>query len=101
MKTTLATIKSFIKKNAGNLYIKNQSDFDPMTDCVQSCSDNGFREVVATEDNVSHTLGIQGAWFVKRSRDFFDKHSENGFRGYRVYNCCGSFVIAVKGVPAA
>ena len=33
-KATIATLKSFIKKNQGKLYIKKKSSFDGMTDCA-------------------------------------------------------------------
>jgi len=35
MKITRTTLKSFIKKNSDNLFVKVESSFDGMTDCVQ------------------------------------------------------------------
>ena len=67
---TLATIKSFIRKNPA-LYIKNLSNFDGMVDCVMPCDDQGFRPVSAPEQGYNHEnkLGIRGAWFVFGGRD--------------------------------
>ena len=42
-----------------------------------------------------HTLGVVGAWFVGRSRDYFSPFNEDGWTGIRVSNSCGSFVLAV------
>jgi len=96
-KITKATFKSFVRKNAENLHIKNLSDFDPMTDCVQQVDNAGFRQAEASNINhaQSHTLGISGIWLVGQSRDSFNAYEKDGFRGIEVYNSCGSFVVAV------
>jgi len=95
---TMATIKSFIRKNPA-LYIKNLSNFDGMVDCVMPCDDQGFRLVTAPDQGYNHEnkLGIQGAWFVLGGGDRFYDYSKDGFTGYEVYNCCGHFVLAIKG----
>lgn len=97
-KITKATFKSFIRKNANRLFIKNLSDFDPMVDGVRQCDDNGFRSVTidAAKANSSHTLGIAGVWLVGQSRDYFNPYSKNGFEGIEVYNSCGNFILAVQ-----
>jgi len=97
-KITLATIKSFIRKNKSNLFLNVKSSFDGMTDCIEF-RNYGFNPIKNTEwaqNNHKHTMGIQGAWFVGQSRDYFSEYSKNGFFGYEVSNCCGSFVLAVK-----
>ena len=43
-KITKATLKAFIKRNADNIYTKCCSDFNGMTDCVESVKDN-FKKV--------------------------------------------------------
>lgn len=43
-KITRSTIKSFIKNNFNNLYIKTKSRFDGMSDCLESV-DDGFNKV--------------------------------------------------------
>lgn len=96
-KITLATVKKFIKENKDNLLIKVESKFDGMTDCVQSVKDN-FDKAISTEWSLktANTLGIQGAWFVGESRDYFTKYESDSLTGIEVYNSCGSFILAVK-----
>ena len=100
-KITLSTLKSFIKANSGNLFINVHSDFDGMTDCVQTLK-GGF--VPATPDKTvskdssyyESTLGINGVWLVRGSRDYFSPYEKDGLKGITVSNCCGSFTLAVK-----
>lgn len=92
-KITLTTIKSFIKKSP-KLYIKCKSSFDGMTDCVQSIPDAGFVEVELTDKHLYNTLGVQCAWFVRGSRDYFSAYETETLTGYEVWNCCGSFILA-------
>jgi len=99
-KITLATIKSFIKKNRADLFINVESDFDSMTDCVESRNGGFVKAEQDKTDSINsdyneRTQGIKGAWFVGGSRDYFNLYDENGFIGYRCYNCCGSFVLAI------
>ena len=95
MKTTLAAIKSFIRKNTDNLFINVKSSFDGMTDCCQPVI-GGFQKAEKDKDNERNTLGISGAWFVGQSRDYFKSYNENGMTGYEISNCCGHFIIAIK-----
>ena len=94
-KITKATIKSFIKKNEGKLFIKRLSDFDGMQDMVIELKDD-FTKVVKTNFQKEYTLGIKGAYFVNQSRDYFMKYECYDFIGYEVYNCCGNFILAVE-----
>lgn len=96
MKPTIATIKSFIRKNEGNLLISHISHFDPMTDCTQSSEKTGFKPAIKTDDHLSNTFGIKGAWFVGRSRDYITPIGDDSFHGFHVYNSCGSFSLGVK-----
>lgn len=95
-KPTMATVKSFVRKNQGRLYIRYHSAFDGMVDAVRY--HEGPREFHLTQpgEHVSNSLGIQGAWFVGSSRDYLTPLAENGFSGFHVSNCCGSFDLAVK-----
>lgn len=95
MKTTKATIKSFVRKNSDNLLINVKSSFDGMIDGCAYYND-GFQKVQPDEGNERNTLGISGAWFVNGSRDYFTPYNENGFTGYEVSNCCGHFILAIK-----
>jgi hypothetical protein len=94
-KIALSTIKSFIRKNEGKLYIMKQSEFDSMSDCVTNIDNSKFT-LCESDNKHENTKGIKGAWFVGDSRDYFTPYNENGFMGYGVYNCCGSFVLAIK-----
>ena len=96
-KTTLATVKSFIKKNSNNLYIQVCSSFDGMVDCVVSTGSTTYEKVELKDSiNSKYTLGIEGAWFVGSSRDYFTSYELNGMKCIHVSNCCGSFTIAAK-----
>lgn len=90
---TLATIKSFIKKNQ-TIYIRNLSNFDGMVDCVMPCEHDMFRVAERAETH-RNALGIKGAWFVFGSRDYFMPYETDRMTGYRIGNCCGSFILAV------
>jgi hypothetical protein len=93
-RATLATIKSFVKKNRSQLLISTESRFDGMYDGVIECRDQSFRPI--TEGPYpENTLGIRGAWFVGGSRNRISPFRKNGFQGYEVYNCCGSFKLAI------
>ena len=91
------TVKNFIKNNIQNLYVRTGSSFDGMTDCVQQNHDAAFHKVDPAEYNVidCYSLGINGVWFVGRSRDYFNIYDKDGFVGYEVHNSCGSFVVAI------
>jgi len=94
-KATMATIKSFVKKNRQALLIDTESSFDGMQDGVRACEDRGFTPALEGP-HPENTLGIQGAWFVGSSRDYLTPFCKDGLEGYRVYNCCGSFSLAIK-----
>lgn len=95
MKITRATLKSFIKKNQDNLFVKVKSSFDGMTDCVQEVEDN-FRKVASVDFTNEHNLGINGLWLVGQSRDYLKEWENDDYRGIEIYNCCGTSIIAVK-----
>lgn len=96
-KITLATIKAFLRRQekAGNLHINVLSSFDGMVDCVMPLHD-GFNPVEYTDHSLKNTLGINGAWFVGQSRDSFEEYADDNYIGYKIYNCCGSFIIAMQ-----
>lgn len=93
-KITLATVKSFVKKNRNGLYIRVGSRFDGMNDCVMPV--NGGFSPAKESGNTENTLGIAGAWFVRDSRDWFTPYDDGTFTGYEVSNCCGNFILAIK-----
>lgn len=119
-KITKTTFKSFLKKNAGNLFIQSVSDFDGMSDCVEytpsnkrkfirleraTIKENDYQygkekgktreEIEASFFSNKNTLGYKGVWLVNDSRDYFSKFDNDEFEGIEVYNCCGGFVIAI------
>jgi hypothetical protein len=92
-KITLATVKAFVRK-AQNLHIRTKSQFDGMTDCVMPTDSNGFTIAVKSENHAEHTLGVAGAWFVLGGGDRCSAYEDDNFKGFSVYNCCGSFLLA-------
>lgn len=95
MKATRATLKSFINKNKDNLLVSIKSSFDGMVDCVMSSGDKAFYPANVGEFE-KHTYGVKGVWIVGGGRDYITPFESNGLKGYDVYNCCGSFAVAVK-----
>jgi len=96
-KITLTTIKKFIRDNATKLHVRCESSFDGMTDCVES-REGGFAAVDSSKIDMKkeQDLGIEGLWFVRESRDSFEEYNRDGYKGYRIFNSCGSSVIAIK-----
>ena len=92
----MATIKAFIRKHSDSLLILPKSRFDGMTDGCESTGQIGFVKASKTDANISHTLGIQGAWFVGQSRDYFTAFCRDSLTGFEVSNSCGHFEIATK-----
>ena len=90
-RTTLATIKAFIRKNDGRLYLRNLSDIGGAILSDQ----REFRPVKRTNQHQRNTLGIGGAWFVRGSRDHFAAYEDDDFQGFKVSNSCGSFILAI------
>jgi len=93
---TLATFKSFLRKNEGKLWIDCISDFDPMVDGVRHNPEHTFQPARPADRPFSNNFGIAGVWCVFGSRDSFSEFDDGTFHGFHVYNCCGSFDIAVK-----
>ena len=95
-KITLATVKAFIRDSAlRGLHIKTTSRFDGQCDGVRSIVDPTYCEVQAVNMADSHRLGIDGAWFVGDSRDYFTFINNGEWTGFNISNCCGSFILAV------
>ena len=91
-KITLATVKSFIRKS-NNLHIKFLSSFDGMVDCVMPSEQNDFSPTLPSDRHHENTLGIHGAWFT-HGRNWFESYECERFKGIKVSNCCGSFILA-------
>ena len=97
-KITRATLKSFIKKNERRLYIRNDSDFDGMIDCVSNNNTATFQPVKPSkkEFTKNRDLGIEGLWLVGSSRDYFSHYEDAYYKGIVISNSCGSDVIAIS-----
>lgn len=94
-KVTIATLKSFIRKNKGKIYANFHISFDGMTDGLESIH-NGWNPAQETIGHNKHTLGIRGVWVVGRSKDYCTKYSDDKFDGIEVSNSCGNFTLGVK-----
>jgi hypothetical protein len=94
-KITLSTVKSFIRKNSGNLYIDIRSEFNGAIDGL-SFYNQGFVKAEKDKQDRSYTLGINGAYFVGSSRDYFSAFENEQFQGITVLNSCGKFILATK-----
>ncbi len=102
-KPTIATVKSFIRKNADNAFINVKSSFDGMTDSVEQL-DGGFRPlkknerqgVFTTDHHKNPSLGYNGVWFVGGSRDWVQPYTSESMQGYEVSNACGSWIVAIR-----
>lgn len=95
-KITKATFKKFVRENNEKLQILVSSTFDCMIDGVAQNHGAKFSPITKTERNVENTLGIVGLWLVGSSRDYFTEVSTATHRGIRVYNCCGSAIVAIE-----
>lgn len=95
-KITLATVKSFLNKNRKNLHIRCDSTFSGMSDMVEQNVGAEFKAATIDNGNVDHNFGIEGAWFVGQSRDYFKSFENESYMGFEIYNACGSFILAIK-----
>ena len=94
-KPTVATLKSFIRKNKQDLFIHTKSHFDGMYDSVMNISGSKFEPVrCAGAGMTDRTLGIAGAW-VTHGRNHITEYNNGEYRGYAVWNCCGEFILAI------
>jgi hypothetical protein len=105
---TIATVKSFIRKNRERLLINVSSRFDGMQDMAVDTGMNGFapiraetrfchdtRQYVETSHDNASTMGISGVWFVGSGNNWCNAFETETHRGFTVDNCCGSWTVAV------
>jgi hypothetical protein len=93
-KITLATVKSFIRKNRSSLFINVKSSFDGMVDGCTSRNE-GFIKAADDTNHPEHSFGVKGAWFVGQSRDYFKAYESETATGFEVSNSCGHFILAI------
>lgn len=95
-KVTKATLKSFIKKNEGKLFIRSKSSFDGMVDGCTNESDRGFKSASKANEYGKYNLGYKGLWLVGSSGNYFNSYEDDKFVGIEVYNCCGNSIVAIE-----
>lgn len=89
------TVQAFLRKYAGQVQLRLDSAFDGMTDGVTYARTATFKPAISTERNLEHSMGLQGVWFVGDGRDYITPFESDTLTGYSVYNCCGSFILAI------
>ena len=94
-KITMATLKSFAKRNSDKLFAKTKSSFDGMTDGVEKVKDS-FKPTTITSETGYYQTGIQGIYTVGSSRDYFRLYEDSKYIGIEVYNCCGTTILAIE-----
>jgi hypothetical protein len=96
-KITLATLKSFARKNSENLYIRKDSQFSGMTDMVEVDRNAQWEKTHVDQEKTNYyATGIQGVYTVSGSGNYFNLYEDETYLGIEVYNCCGSCVLAIK-----
>lgn len=96
-KTTLSTIKKFIRDNKNNLYLQVRSSFNLMTDCVERVEDHLEKiDPTKIDMGIKYSLGIPGLYLVGRSRDYFSDYCDETTIGYKILNSCGSCILVTK-----
>lgn len=95
-KITMATLKSFAKRNGDSLYFQELRSFSGMTDCVEENEDRRWIKTEITDKTNYYRTGIQGVYTVGSSRDYFKFYEDERYIGIYVYNCCGSWILATK-----
>jgi hypothetical protein len=93
-KITLATLKSFAKRNATSIFYKVTSDFDGMQDCVTSVKSDWKQSKICTSNY--YVSGIHGIYTTGSSGNYFRLYEDTDYFGIEVSNCCGSSTLAVK-----
>lgn len=91
---TLATIKSWMKKNEGRIYVQERSRFDGSIDAVSYHEAPEFNLAQPSYNPHKNNFNMRGVWFVFGGGDCYTPYDDGKFQGYEVYNCCGSFILA-------
>ena len=93
-KITIATVKSFIRKNRHQLLVCVYSRFDGMVDGEVSTGSRAFYPASPSTLCFKNNLGVAGVWFV--GGDYCTPLVEVGLYGFEVSNCCGHWAVAIK-----
>jgi hypothetical protein len=94
----MSSLKSWIRKNQATLYVKHQSHFDGMTDCVESIKDAHWEKVNSINMDDKQRMGIPGAWFTRKDNYFKTFLDDDKVVAVEVYNCCGCFTLKTKSI---
>jgi len=95
-KITAATFKAFVKRNSENLFIRNLSDFDGNSDCIESVEDRSWRKTFITNSSFYEKSGVESVYMVGHGRDYFRLFEDKEFIGIHVFNSCGSCDLTIK-----
>ena len=90
---TAITVRSFVKRNEGKVFIKKTAEFDGMTDCVEQIVDNWHEADYCLD--IRRGIGLQGVYIID-GRTYYYPYEDSEFVGYRYSNCVESGMIAVK-----
>jgi hypothetical protein len=93
-KITKSTLKAFINRAGEALVVREISDINPYTDCVETNPDSKFKKPTRTADNLDYTLGIGEVWVTKSTS--YRLWKGDGYIGIYWFNCCGSGIVAVE-----
>lgn len=91
---TVTTVRAFIRKNQGKIFINVKLIFDGMQDGM-AAKNEGFLPATETTDNVENTFGIMNAWFTSGTNYIVYYDSEN-YTGFSISNACAHFILAIK-----
>lgn len=102
-KITLATVKSFVKKNESKLLVQVKSSFNGMIDgCDDSrnCDFTQVTEIRWPRPGYTSSMSIDGNSLLGSggSGNLFKVYEDDNFIGFDIYNCCGWFIIATQKV---
>lgn len=90
---TLSTLKAFLNKNEANIFVRVLSSFDGMQDMVDTVKDE-FKNVPKSKTPQDYNLGFSGLYLVGGSRDSIEAYEDDIYTGFKIYNSCGSCLVA-------
>ena len=90
---TAITVRSFVKRNEGKVFIKKTAEFDGMTDCVEQIMDNWHEAEYCLD--IRRGIGLKGVYIID-GRTYYFAYEDSEFVGYRYSNCVERGIIAVK-----
>lgn len=91
-KATIATVKSFVKKNYGDIYSKSTYDHN---DNNGHYDDKKFIHNSYSDNHPEYKIGLSNVWIVS-DKNFVQPYDDAEYAGYRVSNCCRTFIVAIK-----